>query len=67
MDFKLKIVWKVMVLARIEVLSKNLCVLTEENHKNTCSQDSWSSGAASVPETPRIWKIRANDLVRDVR
>jgi hypothetical protein len=65
MDFKLKILLKVVVLARIEVLCKNLYVLTEGKHKNICSQASWSSGAVSAPRNApnlRDWSQQPRPL-----
>jgi hypothetical protein len=63
MYFKLKIVRKEALLARFEVLSKNLLIRNEKNLKQKPAVRRYGlQGRPLNSETPRIWKISANDL-----
>jgi len=58
------------MLARFEVLSKNLLILNEVNlkkKKKAVVRRFGLQGRHLNSETPRIWKISANDLVCDDR
>jgi len=67
MDFQLKMVWKEAVLARFEVLSKKLLILTEESPNKPAAGRVGLQGWHLKLENPRILKINANDLVREDR